>query len=534
MVQRPTIEQLFELERLTSQQRKAVFENPYSFLLFFSYYYSPFIKSPFADFHLDFAEDLGDLVTGKIHELAWVTGRDTAKTSFAKAFLVQCIGGKKFRYPNVDSFERSNSERFLFEVVNNLQTNARFRFDYGELFNAPTQKGEKTQKRVSDFLTNNGIRVEAHTTQESIRGRVHNEDRPDLIIIDDFETLNTVRSEAATKEIAEHISEMKGGIDQKNCRILYLCNKISDEGNVAKLEERAKDDPYFRVRHIFLLTPEGTPSWPERYVLTDDELRLHPQKTSIETIRRSMRSPDTGDNDFLREMMGQVFDPFGNGPDKQGYLPLFPDFDPPTSQFIQNPPHAIGVDPAGDGDDECAIVVRSQFQMKIFAREKKSTGKSIAALVIQAMRDYDVPPKRVVVDAFGVGFKVVQELSLLGHEVKAVNVGEKTEELCQNEYLNDRAYAYFKLKEWFVSGGATDGDPLWQREAKAIRFISMENRRKIMSKREIIKRGMKSPNVMDAAALSCLIDLSNHREQSAVAQNRPTTARYGQRARAKS
>lgn len=507
-VSRPTHQQLLDLERLTPAERRAIFANPYSSLLFFSYYLSPFLKSPFADFHLEWAEDFGDLVTGKIRELGLFTFRESAKSSLSMSLLIQSICSKWFRYVNCDAQERENSERVLFEVVLNLQSNSRIRFDYGELFNAPKQNQEKTQKRISDFLTTSDIRVEAHTTQSPIRGRRHKEHRPDLIIMDDFENLSTIRSEASTKEIKEHLSELKGGIDQKQGRILYLGNRLSESGNVQNLIDRSEDDPTFRVRQVWILNERGEPSWPERHVLTDDELRMKPQHISIETIRRSMRDPDMGDADFEREMLGNPTDPFGNGYDKQGYLPLFPDFDPITSHFVSNPPHVIGVDPGGDGDDETAIVVRSQFQAFIFAREKKSTGKSIASLVLQAMREYDVPAESIVIDAFGVGIHATQELSLLGHHVKAVNVGDTTPELCEEKYYNDRSFMYFATKEWLGSGGCLSDDPIWKQEAKSIRFLTdSHNKRRIMPKKELIKRGHKSPNVMDALALSFIVPL---------------------------
>ena len=510
MIQRPTHQQLLELERLTPAERRAVFANPYSSLLFFAYYHSAFLKSPFADFHLEWAEDFGDLITGKIHELGLFTFRESAKSSLSMSLLIQAICSKWFRYINCDAQERENSERVLFEVVLNLQTNPRIRFDYGELFNAPKQTQEKTQKRVTDFLTTSDIRCEAHTTQSPIRGRRHKEHRPDFIIMDDFENLGTIRSEAATKEVREHLSELKGGIDQKNGRILYLGNRLSETGNVQNLIERSKDDPYFRVRQVWILKDDGSPAWPERHVLTDDELRMKPQHISIETIRRSMRDPDIGDANFEREMLGNPIDPFGNGYDKQNFLPLFPDFEPVVSQFTPMPPHVIGVDPGGEGTDETAIVVRSEFQAFIFAREKKSTGKSIAALVLQAMREYDVPAESVVIDSFGVGFKALQELSLLGYKVKAVNLGESTEGMAldDDKYFNDRACVYFRLKEWLAAGGALSDDPVWKQQAKIMRFLSDgKNKKHIISKKELIKRGHRSPDVLDSLALSFAVPL---------------------------
>ena len=512
-IARPDFATLDRLESLSSEERVAIFREPYSFLLFFAFYFPHFCKSPFADFHLDMAMDLGDLETGRIRELGWFTFRESAKSAFAMAWLVKCIVNGTFKYPNVDCYERDNSERFLFDVVVNLQSNERILTDYGQLFNQTGKSDVKTQKRISDFLTENGVRVEAHTTQEPVRGRRHREFRPDLLIFDDFENLKTIRSEAATKEVREHLAEFKGGIDQRDGRVLFLGNKLSEDGNVALLMRRAKEDPMFRVREIWMLDEEGNPSWPERHVLTDAELVASPLKVSIETIRRSMRDPDVGDANFEREMLGVIIDPTGEGADRQGYYALFkPDMVRLTSrEFARQPPFVIGVDPAGEGSDKTKIAVRSAFMAKIVRTELKSTGKSVASLVLEVMKEFSVPARSVVIDAFGVGYKVVKELSLLGHNVTAVNVGER--EKCQTDgYLNDRAWMYFLLRDWMLAGGeiCDSPDETWKKEFKSIRFFTDEKGvKRILSKKEIIKRGYHSPDSLDSIALSCLAELGS-------------------------
>jgi phage terminase large subunit-like protein len=233
--------------------------------------------------------------------------RESAKTSLAKGFLIYCICNRKFEYINVDSHDKANSERFLFDVVLELQTNAKIKRDFGELFNAKRTDDAKTQKKVSDFLTTNGVRVEAHSTQEPVRGRLHGSTRPQLVIMDDFEDLTTVRSEAATRQVRDHISEFKGGLDQEHGRILYLGNYLSEAGTVQSIIDKAKTDESMRVRTVWIVDEWGNPTWKERHVLTDDEVT--DGKISIEEIKRRMRTPESGDANFMREMMGKPFDP---------------------------------------------------------------------------------------------------------------------------------------------------------------------------------------------------------------------------------
>jgi hypothetical protein len=294
------------MSEATRAQRLHLCED--NFILFFSYYFRQYVKAPFAEYHLSMAQDLSDLLSGKIKELGWFMFRESGKTSIAKGFVAWVIAFAKYTYLNIDSHDKANSGRFLFDVVLELQTNAKLKQDFGELFNSKRSDTEKTQKSISDFLTTNGVRVEAHSTQEPVRGRLHGSTRPQLIIMDDFEDMTTVRSEAATRQVRDHIAEFKGGIDQATGRVLYLGNYLSEAGTVQSIMDKAKVDPSTRARMVWILNDEGQPSWPEKHVLTDEEA-LETGKVSIEEIKRRMRTSEGGDVDFMREMMGKPFDP---------------------------------------------------------------------------------------------------------------------------------------------------------------------------------------------------------------------------------
>jgi len=303
---RITAEQIFWLDNANPRQRFYVMQR--DFLLFFSYYFLHYIKYPYADFHYEMGQDIRDLVDGNLKELGWFMFRESAKTSFAKGVVLWCIAYKKFDYINVDSHDKNNSGRFLFDVVLELQINKRLKRDFGELFNAKRTDEQKTQKSIMDFLTSNGVRVEAHSTQEPVRGRLHGSTRPQFIIMDDFEDMTTIRSEAATRQVREHISEFKGGLDQERGRVLYLGNRLSEVGTVQSIIDRAKTDDSMRVRTVWIVDDNGMPTWPQKYVLSDEEA-IGSDKVSIEELKRRMWTPNNGHADFMREMMGKPFDP---------------------------------------------------------------------------------------------------------------------------------------------------------------------------------------------------------------------------------
>lgn len=284
----------------TTEERKYLCSKDFS--LFMVYYFLDYIKYPFAPFHYEWLKDLQELSEGKYYELALIGFRESAKTSFAKIFLIWLIVYAQKKYINVDSFDKENAERILFDIVLSLQQNNRLIADFGQIYNAQRSKTEVTVKRVNNFITNNGVRVEAHSTQESIRGRVHGDQRPDFILFDDIETSKTKESKAYTKQVSDHLNEALTGIASDSYTVVYLGNYISDFGNIADIEKRSKGNPTMRYHKVPILDAEGIPTWNSKYCLTDEEAEKT-GKVSIETLRKRFDSLT-----FSTELMNQPID----------------------------------------------------------------------------------------------------------------------------------------------------------------------------------------------------------------------------------
>lgn len=282
----------------TPQERKFLCEH--SFLLFAIYYFKEYFKYPIAEYHKDFAQDIHDLVNGDIREVAWIAYRESAKTTFAKLFVIWLVAYNKRKYINIDSYDKENAERILFDVAFELVNNARLRQDFGVLFSKQRGIEDVKQNRINNFITENGIRVEAHSTQESVRGRIHLNQRPDALICDDIETNKTKDSPAYTKAVRDHITEALAGIAPEGF-ILYLGNYITESGNIQWLMERAKTDHKLRIRNIPIII-DGKPAWEGKYALTDAEAQAT-GKVSIEDKQRQL-----GSQVFSYEMMNQPID----------------------------------------------------------------------------------------------------------------------------------------------------------------------------------------------------------------------------------
>ena len=283
----------------TPAERKFLAENDFG--LFAIYYFKDYFQYSLADYHYDFFQDCHDLVDNKIREVAWIAFRESGKTSIAKLFVVWLIATGKRRYINVDSFDKENAERILFDVAFEMTNNKRLQLDFGVLFSKQRSIEDIKQNRINNFVCENGARVEAHSTQESDRGRLHLNQRPDALILDDIETNKTKDSKAYTKQVQDHITEAMAGMSPDGF-MLYLGNYITEYGNINYLFERAKHDSGIRVRNIPVILDSGMPAWSSKYALTDTEAK-ETGKVSIEDKKRQL-----GSLVFSYEMMNKPID----------------------------------------------------------------------------------------------------------------------------------------------------------------------------------------------------------------------------------
>lgn len=196
--------------------------------------------------------------------------------------------------------------------------------------------------------------------------------------------------------------------------------------------------------------------------------------------------------------------PKSDAMDESGYVPLLT-----VNDIIQVPDipffgyRRLGVDCAGEGKDESVWVVRDDFKAKIVCKEKLSTQKTIAVRTLTLMKHYDIKPNDVYVDNFGVGANVAQELGLLGYRVNAVNVGQRPNgDDDRAKFINMRAQIAWQLKEWIRRGAELIEHEGWQ-ELLHVRYkADLSGKLKIMSKDEMRREGIDSPDCYDALALT--------------------------------
>lgn len=204
----------------------------------------------------------------------------------------------------------------------------------------------------------------------------------------------------------------------------------------------------------------------------------------------------------------------------------------------------MGIDPAGEGKNTTRFCIRDQFQAKIVVTMESANPKEIAQRSLNLIEKYKLEARNVVVDSFGVGSDVGKEIALAtkgAMNVYTVLIGKQPsaeEEYNKyffrrrpNEhdkgddiYMNLRALGFFRMRDWLMKGGVLvddDGDnSAFKGEVLEIKYkrAVQGNVLQIMSKKDMIARGIQSPDMADAFMLTFLREIEETNQTSEEAR----------------
>lgn len=161
-------------------------------------------------------------------------------------------------------------------------------------------------------------------------------------------------------------------------------------------------------------------------------------------------------------------------------------------------PVIIGVDPAWTGGDMLAIVMRQGLYSHVLELiPKNDNDLAIGRKVARYQDEYKA--SAVFIDmGYGTGIYSV------GHDLgrrdwRLVSFAESAE---SPEYVNKRVEMWAEVKKWLQDGGAIDNKGLADELTGPEAYINRSGRLQMESKDDMKKRGLASPNMADALALT--------------------------------
>jgi hypothetical protein len=181
---------------------------------------------------------------------------------------------------------------------------------------------------------------------------------------------------------------------------------------------------------------------------------------------------------------------------------------------IEGMPKTIGVDIARFGDDRTVIQRRQGLcALDPIVMHGLDNMEVVGRLIAQIN---EFQPDQVFIDA-GRGEGVIDRVRQLGYTVAEINFGGKASD--PNAYVNKRSEMWDDMAKWFTGGGGIPNNSELKTDLCVPTYkYDAANRFQLESKDDIKKRGMRSPDLADALALTFAFPVA-----SASRRKRPHT-----------
>lgn len=356
------------------------------FYWFFVIYFTDYIKYPLAPFQ----KELLTLVQDSGNELMVIVAfRASAKsTIITLAFTIWSAVTGRRKYPLILSLNQQRVQQALFNIRQEFEQNSLLLQDFG-----PFSTINDEWSHNSLFLSYLEARITAVSTGEGFRGLRERQFRPDLVISDDIEDVQSAASLDARTKLWQLINAELFPIGDLQTKFIFLGNLVHGESALMQLRKMILEKRLEGIyKEIPLHDDNKNVLWKEKFPTWQD----------IEKLRKQIPN----DEDFQREYLIKVVPP-GNTVIKGEWICFY---DP--SQVIDQKDFRyflISIDPAvslSSSADNTAIVVFAVYdkgeKMKIYIQPNPVNRKMEMPEIIEEV-------KRIKVSLGNASIKIIVE-----------------------------------------------------------------------------------------------------------------------------
>ena len=174
---------------------------------------------------------------------------------------------------------------------------------------------------------------------------------------------------------------------------------------------------------------------------------------------------------------------------------------------ILDVPVFAGLDPARFGSDTAALTIRKGNQILLIKEWDKCSVPELARWVGEYIVKYDVKCMAVDIGNLSGVFDLLTDPKFLQTYINQsicrvieFNAGGKSPD---THYKNKRAYVWDKMRVWIETTGVLPHNQRLESELiRQEKFINEQSQLQLLSKEQMRKKGIKSPNIADSASFT--------------------------------
>ena len=324
------------LEKILKDRKLRTSVTKDSFEWFFTVYFGHYMKYETAPFH----EEMFRIAEDDSIKLAVIAAfRGSAKsTIITTAYVLWAILGKQQKkYIPILSQTEQKSRQHLMNIKRELENNELLRKDLGPFKEESGQWGAQAL-----FIPQFKAQIRVGSIEQNIRGSRQSEFRPDLIILDDAEDTNSVKTQEGRDKTFNWFTGEIIPSGDKSTRCIVIGNLLHEDSLLKRLQQKIEDGETDGVyREYPIVDEKGQPLWPGKFPTLDD----------IEKEKRKVMNPIAWAREYMLAIVADE-----NSPIRREWIKTY-DCPLPPIQFHGY--HATGVDLAisqRQGADRTAMV----------------------------------------------------------------------------------------------------------------------------------------------------------------------------------
>jgi len=241
--------------------------------MFFVMYFPHYIKYPMAEFHKDIFRITEDQSTNLACIVAFRgSGKSTLVTFSYSLWAILGVQEKKFVL--IICQTQAQARQHMANLKFELEQNTLLKSDMGPF---REEAGDGQWAISSLVFKNTGARIMIASIDQSIRGIRHHEYRPDLIILDDIEDSNSVKTFEGRTKIADWFSREVVPLGDIGTRIILVGNLLHEAALMMSLRNKIdRKEIRGTYRWFPLIDESGACLWPGKFDTSEkiENLRL--------------------------------------------------------------------------------------------------------------------------------------------------------------------------------------------------------------------------------------------------------------------
>lgn len=406
-----SLEEILEVMLKDRRVRLSIVKKIHKF--FFYFYFPHYTELEIAPFH----DEMFRITQNTDIRNAVIVGfRGCGKsTIFATSFpLWAILGEQKIKFILILSQTQQKAQTILQEIKHELETNELLKDDLGPF------REERNQWNVSSlYLLRYDAKITIASTDQSIRGIRHKQYRPQLIIGDDLEDMDSVKTKEGRDKIHNWLMGEVMPAGDKHTRLMIIGSLLHQDSLIKRLQKNIDNGNMSGIFRAFpLLDGKGISTWPGKFL---------DQKAINEEMAKGFT-----ESAWRREYLLEIISDEEPVIQKEWikYYDLMPKL---TEEYYIGT--FIGIDPAGSDNEKAnctAMVAASVFKNKddleifihpnpINKRLRFNEIRDEAMLLSKTIGNGY--PATLVAEDVGVQKWLIQEFEFAGVPVEAFKIG---------------------------------------------------------------------------------------------------------------